>query len=108
MTFSQSSFRRLDLQKTTTQRNGAKSNKSNPSWHRNLLKSFSCQTIITLAAALLVFSVEVVIGNEFANEWAVEVPEGDVAAELLAKEHGFINLGRVRFIYNISIYIYYD
>ena len=34
-------------------------------------------------------------GEEFLNEWAVHIPRGHEAADLFAKEHGFINLGEV-------------
>lgn len=31
----------------------------------------------------------------YSNSWAVEVSGGDAVADLLAKKHGFTNLGRV-------------
>ena len=29
------------------------------------------------------------------NSWAVQVPKGDRAADVAAKKHGFVNIGRV-------------
>ncbi len=34
-------------------------------------------------------------GETFSNSWAVEVAGGDEVAELIAKKHGFTNLGQV-------------
>ena len=53
-----------------------------------------------LAALLDAFSEPTPSLVGYSNRWAVQITGGSVAANDLAREHGFINLGQVRYMYD--------
>ena len=52
-----------------------------------------------VTAALLLVSLVAICGGEplYINEWAVQVPGGEQAANKVAKRHGFENRGQVKY-----------
>lgn len=51
--------------------------------------------MLLLLAMIVMVMVGGVSCEVYSNSWAVEIVGGDVAADLIAKRHGFVNLGRV-------------
>lgn len=47
---------------------------------------------------LVLMFLEAVLGH-YTPTWAVHVPDGQDAADAVARDHGFINLGKVRVKY---------
>lgn len=50
----------------------------------------------SLAAILLLCVLEAARAHHYTPTWAVHVPAGKEAADAVARDHGFVNLGEVR------------
>lgn len=59
---------------------------------------------IAIAGVIIAFgAVPSVLGRSretpvYSNEFAVNIPEGDATADILAAKHGFVNKGQVSFL----------